>query len=142
LKSARAKFLDPSSRRRLVSSNPLPLRGERCVALLRVGRQRRHSAIRGVDDQRRSLGADHLLVAVIPELVVVTDDVGRLVLVVVGSVRLTLGELLRLIVGQDLLSAELAGPFEGGCRRKIPHALEIGLSVRGPRHLPGLRGFG
>ena len=105
------------------------------IFLHRLGRQRRHPAVRGVHNQRGSSGADDLLVPVVPEFVVVAHDVGGRVLVVISSRRFALGEFLGLVVGKHLLATELAWSLEWCGGREVPDALEIRLTFRGPGDL-------
>src|SRR5262249_11002900 len=116
---------------RLVASDALARRGNGVGSLLSFLCQRRHPAVRRVDDQRRSPRAHDLLVAVVPELVVIAHDVGRLVLVVVESIRLRPCELFGLLLGKHVLFIEPTWPFERCGRREIPDTLHIGLPVRG-----------
>ena len=116
-------------------SDAAPCLDDGRVFLLRLGGERRQPAVRRIHNQRRALRANHLLVPVVPELVVVADDVGWRVLVVIGFRRLLLLELRRLIVVENLFPAERVGPFERCDGREVPHALQIGMPVCGPRDL-------
>ena len=90
-------------------------------ALLRLGRQRRHSAVGRIDDERRPPRADHFRAVVPPEVVVGALDVlARLGApgVLVLTLDLDALERGRFFGGEHRLVGELARPLERRQRRR------------------------
>ena len=140
-KHARAEVVDESAVCRRVAIDPVaglslgrPLR-------FGLGRQRRHAPIRRIDDERRLIGLADLVAGVEPELVVIPNDVRRLLVVPHGELGKPIGlEGGRFLVGEKLLVGQLARTFERRQRAEVPDAVQIRRAPRRPGRRPGWGG--
>src|SRR5205814_9852319 len=107
----------------------IPARGD---ALLRLGHERRHAAVRRIDDERRLLRDAPTEVP--PEIVIGAFDVGgraAIAAILVRRLDALLRELLGFFVRHRVLAGELARPLERRELREVPRALQIRTPVRG-----------
>ena len=106
-------------------------RGASLAPPLAFRRERRHPAVRRIDDERGLLEQTAFLP---PELVVGARVAVRRRRIMVAQAKP--GELL---LGVELLHAERGRPLQRSLCRVVPDALQVGTAVRGPRHGAGRR---
>ena len=139
LQRVRTHVLDPAAGGDVVHEQPAPHLLQVRPLLRRGCRQRRHTAVRRIDDERRAPRLDRAVARVEPELVVVADHVGRLLVVAHGELGQPPGLVFRrLLRGQHRLVAQLLRAFERRERAEVPDALEVRRAPRGARRVPVL----
>ena len=121
-----AEVFDPSAVDRRVTVHAFASLSLGRPLRVRLGCQRRHAPVRGIDDQRCLVGLAEGVAGIEPELVVVADDVGRLLVVAHGKFGESLGlEGSRFFIGEKLLVGQRTRTFERRQGAEVPDTVQI-----------------